>query len=334
VSATVDVRGLVKVFNGKVRAVDGVSFIVNDGEVFGLLGPNGAGKTTIIKVLTTQIKATAGEAFIGGLDVNKHANRVRSIIGYVPQDVSVQGDLTGYENLLMYAKLYSVPRKEREKRITEALNFMDLLSRADDLVKTYSGGMMRRIEAAEALVNRPQVLFLDEPTIGLDPSGRRTLWERLLKLKEEIGTTILMTTHYMDEADEFCDRVAIINMGKIEAIGSPRELKETVGGEIVSINAKGEAIPILLKETGFEKILDQDVEKGHVSVVVNQAEKAVPVLVETLWENGVNVDSISIKKPTLDDVFLKYAGARIDEADRASWREARRFRRTVRRIGR
>jgi ABC-2 type transport system ATP-binding protein len=197
--------------------------------MFGLVGPNGAGKTTVIKMLTTILPPTSGNAMVAGHDIVRHAARVRKVIGYVPQLLSADGSLTGYENLLIFAKLYHIPRSERENRIRDALAFMGLSEFADKMVRQYSGGMIRRLEVAESMLHRPTVLFLDEPTVGLDPIARNTVWEHIQRLRSDYGTTILLTTHYMEEADELCDRVAIMHLGKVAAIGTPAELKATVG---------------------------------------------------------------------------------------------------------
>jgi ABC-2 type transport system ATP-binding protein len=221
-------RGLVCAF-GAVRAVDGVSFEVAQGEVFGLLGPNGAGKTTTIRALTTLLKPVAGTVEVFGLDTRRSAMRVRRRIGYVPQQLSIDGQLTGYENVWLFARLFDVPRRERRARVQGALALLGLQEVAGRLASTYSGGMIRRLELAQALVNRPRLLVLDEPTIGLDPLARHSVWERVLQLRAEFATTILMTTHYMEEAEELCDRVGLLLHGRLQAIGRPHELEAALG---------------------------------------------------------------------------------------------------------
>jgi ABC-2 type transport system ATP-binding protein len=215
---------------GTLTAADAVTIAVSAGEVFGLVGPNGAGKTTVIKMLTTLLRPTSGMARVGGFDITRQAPSVRRIIGYVPQALSVDGSLTGYENLLIFAKLYDIPRNERETRLREALSFMGLSEAAGKLVREYSGGMIRRLEIAQSTLHRPRVLFLDEPTIGLDPVARRAVWEHVKALRDQYGTTILLTTHYMEEADDLCTRVAIMHVGKVVVVGTPSELKAAVGG--------------------------------------------------------------------------------------------------------
>jgi len=223
-----ETKALTKRF-GTLVAVDDFSISISPGEVFGLVGPNGAGKTTVIKMLTTLLSPTAGNAWVAGYDVVHDAANVRRRIGYVPQLLSADGSLTGYENLLIFAKLYHVPRGERDKRIREALRVMDLSQVADKMVHDYSGGMIRKLEIAESMLHRPKVLFLDEPTVGLDPVARNAVWDHVRQLQTEYGTTILLTTHYMEEADTLCDRVAIMHLGKLAAVGSPKELKASVG---------------------------------------------------------------------------------------------------------
>jgi len=324
----VEVDKLTKIYSD-FKAVDAISFDVEEREIFGLLGPNGAGKTTTLRVALTLIKPTSGAIRVFGIDCVKAPASVRQISGYVPQDVSVDLDLTGYENLLMYAKLYYIPREERTRRIRDALESMELTDRQNDLARTYSGGMMRRLEIAQALVNRPRVLFLDEPTIGLDPSAKNAVWKYTRHLREEFGTTILLTTHDMREADSLCDVIAIMDKGKIVAEGSPEQLKAKVGGDIISLVAhNGDCSPIL-QDQG--KLLSCNPDLGAYEVVVTEGEKAIPVILDSLRKNRIHVDSVSLKKPTLDDVFLKYAGARIEES--GTGRESRHLRRAVRKRG-
>ena len=215
---------------GNVTAVDALTISVRQGEVFGLLGPNGAGKTTVIKMLTTLLPPTSGSATVAGFDVIRQPARVRRVIGYVSQLLSADGALTGRENLHTFAQLYDIPRAERAPRILNALSFMDLAGVQNNLVRTYSGGMIRRLEIAQSMLHRPRVLFLDEPTIGLDPMARHAVWDRLRQLRSDYGTTILLTTHYMDEAENLCDRVAFMHAGTVTAIGTPAQLKASIGG--------------------------------------------------------------------------------------------------------
>jgi ABC-2 type transport system ATP-binding protein len=221
---------------GDLLAVDAMSIGVPAGQVFGLLGSNGAGKTTAIKMLTTLLPPTSGTASVAGFDICRQASKVRRVIGYVPQMISADGNLTGYENLLVFAKLYDIPHRERERRIQDALALMDLEEAGRRMVREYSGGMIRRLEIAQAMLHRPRVLFLDEPTIGLDPIARNTVWDRLRQLREEFGTTIFLTTHAMDEAEGLCEKLAILHRGAVAIVGSPRELKTGLGIEHATLD--------------------------------------------------------------------------------------------------
>ena len=225
--AVIETQKLTRCFNS-LKAVNGISFSIEPREIFGLLGPNGAGKTTTIKMLTTLLPPTSGIGLVAGFDICKQPAKVRRVVGYVPQFISADGTLTGYENLLIFAKLYDIPSKEREKRIHAAMEFMGLEKSAHKLVRQYSGGMVRRLEIAQSILHRPEVLFLDEPTIGLDPNARHIVWEHIRQLQKEFGTTILLTTHDMEEADSLCDRVAIMNQGVVATIGKPAELKASL----------------------------------------------------------------------------------------------------------
>lgn len=214
---------------GELAAVNQLTISIEPNEVFGLVGPNGAGKTTVIKMLTTLLPPTSGNASVAGYDIVHHSAQVRRVIGYVPQLLSADGGLTGYENLLIFAKLYGIPRGERERRIRDALDYMGLGAVSGKLVRNYSGGMIRRLEIAQAMLHRPRILFLDEPTVGLDPVARKAVWEHIQKLRSDYGTTIFLTTHYMDEADQLSSRVAIMDLGKMTAVGTPAQLKASVG---------------------------------------------------------------------------------------------------------
>ena len=221
---------------GQLTAVDDLTISVDEGEIFGLLGPNGAGKSTVIKMITTLLPPTSGSANVGGFDVVHNASNVRRLIGYVPQVLSADGTLTGRENLMIFAKLYDIPKSERATRIDESLEFMGLTDACDKLVKNYSGGMIRRLEIALSMLHHPKVLFLDEPTIGLDPVGRKAVWDHIQKLRSDYGTTIFLTTHYMEEADKLCFRVAIMHLGKLAVIGAPADLKASLNKENVTLD--------------------------------------------------------------------------------------------------
>lgn len=316
----VEVKGLVKVYSGKTRALDGVDLKIGAGKAFALLGPNGAGKTTLMRILTTQLRPNAGEAYVFGLNVVKEGGKIRRLISYVPQEMSVWTDVSGYENLLVYAKIFDIAASERRKTIDEALTSMGLAEVADSLVKTYSGGMVRRLEIACAMLIKPKIMFLDEPTIGLDPSAKKVVWQKLTSFKKEYGVTVFFNTHYMDEADLYSDEIAIINQGKIVTLGTAEELKRSLGGEMILFAFENggikESLVQKLKASSFAK--DVMVGNSELSVLVDEAETALPHLIKILEGLGVSAGKISITKPTLDDVFLKYAGTRLETGGRIS----------------
>ncbi|HUH99624.1 MAG TPA: ABC transporter ATP-binding protein [Nitrososphaerales archaeon] len=323
------VENLLKTYPPDIRAVDTIGFSVDSGEVFGLLGPNGAGKTTTIKMITGLIKPTSGSLRLFGVDVAKSPQAARRLMGYVPQNVSVDGDLSGYENLLIFSRLFFVERDERRERIAKALEYVGLSGRADELVKHYSGGMMRRLEVAQALVNRPKILFLDEPAIGLDPGSRREIWESIRQLRKDFGTTIFITTHDMSEADYLCDRVAIMDSGKIVVMGSPSELKESLGGDIVTFQLTRPGRELMLPvELG--QVVHQD--DSTVKVLTHDGRRTAPLMVLALKDQGIEMESMSIDIPSLDDVFLKYTKKRLDEHGNIT--EARAVRRSIARYSR
>lgn len=327
-TSAVQVSDLTKVYPGGTKAVDSVSFEVKEGEIFGLLGPNGAGKTTIIKMITTLAKPTSGSVSVFGIDALRFPEQVRQMLGFVPQAISVDGDLTGYENLLIFAKLFFVDREQRKKRISEALEYFGLADRGNDLVKHYSGGMMRRLEIAQALVNRPRLLFLDEPSIGLDPYSRMQVIKQVKDLNQNFGTTIFITTHDMTEADELCDRLAIMNLGKMAISGSPAELKKTVGGDILTVSVSGRLPDAVPRELG--SLVSS--EGGVLKILTEDGEKAIPRITDYLEGKGVGVESVSLSRPTLDDVFMKYAKTGLKQE--GSFVEARSARRSIVRHGR
>ncbi|MCZ6616141.1 MAG: ATP-binding cassette domain-containing protein [Thaumarchaeota archaeon] len=315
-----------------LKAIDGLSFSVGKGEIFGLLGPNGAGKSSTVRCLITISKISSGDAQIWGLDVARDPDKVRKICGYVPQTLSVIAELTGYENLLMAAKMNGVPSSKIKSIVNDLLELMKLSDRKNDLVKKYSGGMMRRLEIAQAFVHRPKVLFLDEPTIGLDPKGKRVVWDHLRNLRNEYQTTIFITTHDMNEANHLCDRIAIINRGQIVVIGDPEELKKQVGGDVIMVKTRS------LKNFNRDALADLgaasiDMGEEELTIVTNEGEKAIPKIIQILAKNDISVESISVSKPTLDDVFLKTVGSRIDEEESGDWRSIRSVRRTVSTMG-
>jgi len=308
------VEGLTKIFNGSLVAVDHVTFSVREGEVFGFLGPNGAGKTTTINMLTTILRPTEGSASILGYDVVKQANMVRRVIGVVPQEYTADEDLTGYENIILCADLYGIPRDVARKRALELLELVELTPFKDRKVETYSGGMRRRLELACGLINRPRVLFLDEPTLGLDVQTRAATWEYIRRLKEEYGMTIFMTTHYLEEADALCDRIAIIDHGRIIAIGSPSELKDSLGGDVITIEI-GEAEDVTGLIYGVDGVKEVRLEKGVYRIKAERGEVVAPKIIEALRISGYTVKRLSLTKPTLNEVYLEYTGRALRDVE-------------------
>jgi len=298
------VRELKKSYND-IAAVKGVSFTIDRGEIFGFLGPNGAGKTTTISMLCTLLTPTGGCATVNGFDVVKNKLAVRKSIGLVFQDPSLDERLTALENLIFHAMIYGIGKADRDRRIPDVLELVELSGRQNDLVKTFSGGMKRRLEIARGLLHRPKVLFLDEPTLGLDPQTRYHIWEYVQQLIEDEGLTIFLTTHYMDEAEN-CDRIAIIDDGELIAMNTPEELKESIGGEVVLIVAEDNRKASLEIKDKFN-IAVQEV-NGELSLKVANGSHFMPELIKAL---ETTVISISLRKPTLEDVFLDLTGRRI-----------------------
>jgi len=331
--SVIETENLTKIFPREVKAVDKISFEVEEGEIFGFLGPNGAGKTTTILMLTTLVKPTAGSAKICGYDVSREPNKVRNCIGYTPQDISVDEDLTGRENLRIHATLYHMPRDEADRRINEVLELVDLLADQHRLVDEYSGGMRKRLEIAEGLLHRPKLLFLDEPTLGLDLQTRTQIWRYVEKLNEEHNVTIFLTTHYMEEADLLCDRIAIIDYGKIVARGTSLALKDQIGGDVVEVNLSEttpgtEKLSEALKGSDFVKTHVFSPNRLTLNVFVDRGETAIPKIARSIADAGLVASSISLMRPSLDDVFLKYTGRRIRE-EKAPAEDFWRLRRTI-----
>ncbi|MEM3693794.1 MAG: ATP-binding cassette domain-containing protein [Candidatus Bathyarchaeia archaeon] len=305
---------LTKVFNKSLVAVDHINFSVKSGEIFGFLGPNGAGKTTTINMLITVLKPTEGTASVLGYDIVKQANNVRKVIGVVPQEYTADEDLTGYENIMLCADLYGIPPEIAKKRALELLELVELTQFKDKRVETYSGGMRRRLELACGLINRPKVLFLDEPTLGLDVQTRAATWSYIRKLKEEYGMTLFMTTHYLEEADALCDRIAIIDHGKIVTAGSPSELKGSLGGDIITISLKENAdVSELIRS--IEHVKDVSNENGSYRIKAEFGEVTAPLIIEALRKKGYTVTRLSLTEPTLNEVYLEYTGRAIRDAE-------------------
>jgi len=301
-------EGLSKTFNGTVKAVDGVSFSVREGEIYGFLGPNGAGKTTTLSLLTAVLGPTAGRATVDGLDVFHNPHDLKQRIGLVFQESTADQDLTGRENLELAAALFAVPLRDTPKRVGYLLDRLALADSADRLVKTYSGGMRRRLELAVGIVHSPRVLFLDEPTLGLDPQGRAGFWKIIEDLRKEHGMTVFLTTHYLDEADGMCDRIAIIDHGRIVASGTPSELKDRIGGDVVTVRPLGDAsalVPALKALPGVTAVTPQD---GTLRVKCPSGDVLIPKIVGAATGLGIALAGISLRRPSLDEVFLEYTG--------------------------
>ncbi|OGR73160.1 MAG: hypothetical protein A2089_12515 [Elusimicrobia bacterium GWD2_63_28] len=289
----------------EVTAVNGVSLEIPEGEVFGLLGPNGAGKTTLISMLATLVRPTSGTALVAGRDIIKEPLEVRRNIGIVFQEPSVDDLLTARENLQLHSMLYGVPRREIAPRIEQFLKLVNLSDRADSLVKTYSGGMRRRLEIARGLIHGPKILFLDEPTLGLDPASRKAVWTHIRELKERHNTTIILTTHYMEEADSLADRIAIINQGRIIELDTPEALKRKVGQDLVFL--KGEIDEAALRALPFVKTVER--ENSHYKISIEDSGANLHALLNA----GGKITEVEVRRVTLDDVFLKFAGQQISE---------------------
>ncbi len=299
---------------GKMTAVDRLDISINEGEIFGLLGPNGAGKTTIIKMLATLLEPTSGTGKVNGFDILTQPDKVRESIGILFQEPSSDELLTGYENIKLYAMMYGIPKEEMSKRISEALELVELTDRRNDLVMHYSGGMRRRLEIARSLIHKPRVLFLDEPTLGLDPRGRERMWNYILRLVKELKMTVLLTTHYMEEADALANSVGIIDRGKIVVLDSPKALKKALGGDVVTIKA-AKTLPL------------EEIRKLKCVKDVKQEDTETKVTIEGVGENlqqllkvAGKIESVEVRNTTLNDVFLRWTGRTMEENEgESSW---------------
>ncbi|MGQ0771945.1 MAG: ATP-binding cassette domain-containing protein [Nitrososphaerota archaeon] len=307
---SIETRSLTKIYNSDVVAVDKVSFAVDEGEIFGFLGPNGAGKSTTMMILTTLLKPSSGQAFVSGLDVSSQQKKVRENIGYVQQDITIDEYLSGRENLLLQARLNHLPKDQIDSRITELLDLVELTEKQNDSAITYSGGMRKRLEIAGGLLHRPKVLFLDEPTVGLDIQTRQKIWEYIKRIHNEYQMTIFLSTHYMEEADRLCDRIGIIDYGKIQTIDTPQALKNALGAGIIVFSmdehsSKSQLISEI-KQIEFVKEVTQSDDK--VTVFSSKGAEVAPMIFSLSGNLGITIKSISITQPTLDDVFLSYTG--------------------------
>lgn len=313
----VEAKGLTKYY-GSTKALDELDLQIHEGEVFGLLGPNGAGKTTTVRILITLLAPTAGEATVWGYSILNQPEQVRQIIGYIPQERALDKYLTGREHLSLMGDLYHLPKHETAWRAKEVLDLVDLQEKADSVVRNYSGGMKKKLEIACGLLHNPKVLFLDEPTLGLDVESRRKIWDHIRQLKEK-GMTILMSTNYLDEADQLCDRIAIFDRGKIKALGPPQELKKGLGGDVVSIRLSGVTHPQLEAAArslkGLEVAKEVTLRDNTLAIRVVSNETALSPLIQKINGLGYSVETIHYSRPSLEEVFITYTGHRIKEEE-------------------
>ena len=312
--SAIRVESLVKRF-GMLAAVDGLSFEVHEGELFGILGPNGAGKTTLINILSTLLRPTSGYAEVAGFSVLQRPDDVRRSIGVVFQETSLDSRLTARENLALHAAVYHVPRTERRQRIAEMLAMVELEDRADSLVETFSGGMRRRLELARGFTHRPRVLFLDEPSLGLDAQTRRRMWDNIERLNREEATTVILTTHYMEEADKLCGRVAILDRGRIVALDSPERLKATLGGDVVTLETAGETAALAAHLRGQPWVKAVRESGGILDLTTEKSAQRIPDIVSAAQSLGVVLTTVNLRRPSLEDVFLQYTGRSISNGE-------------------
>ena len=306
----IEVSSLTKKF-GDFKAVDNISFNVEEGEIFGFLGPNGAGKSTTMMILTTLLKPTSGHALVGGHNVVSDAKRVREKIGYVQQEISVDEFLTGRENLYLHARINQIPKNLIKSRIDEVLELVELGEKQDDATLTYSGGMRKRIDIANGLLSRPAVLFLDEPTVGLDIQTRRKIWGYIRKIRKDFGMTIFISTHYMEEADNLCDRIGIIDFGKIQIIDAPKSMKSAIGNEIISFNlvdGKASQDTLIEQISKIEFVKEVKNKQDLITVFSTKSNEVIPKIFQISTNLEMKINSLTLKQPTLDDVFISYTG--------------------------
>ena len=324
----IEVNSLTKQF-GSSKAVDNISFAVKEGEIFGFLGPNGAGKSTTMMILTTLLKPTSGEALVGGYNVVSEAKKVREKIGYVQQEISVDEFLTGRENLYLHARINQIPNNLIKSRIDDVLELVELGEKKDQATLTYSGGMRKRLDIANGLLSRPSVLFLDEPTVGLDIQTRRKIWSYIKKIRKDFGMTIFISTHYMEEADNLCDRIGIIDHGKIQVIDTPKSMKSAIGNEIISFN-------LVDGKTGQDTLIDQISKIEFVKEVKNKQDlvtvfstksnEVIPKIFQASTNLDMRINSLTLKQPTLDDVFISYTGHDLrDETENKKYSKRKEF---------
>ncbi len=306
----IEVDSLTKEFGG-FKAVDDISFQVEEGEIFGFLGPNGAGKSTTMMILTTLLKPTSGNVFVGGYDVMLNAKKVREKIGYVQQEISVDEFLTGRENLYLHARINQIPSNLIKSRIDDVLELVELGEKKDQATLTYSGGMRKRLDIANGLLSRPSVLFLDEPTVGLDIQTRRKIWGYIKKIRKDFGMTIFISTHYMEEADKLCDRIGIIDHGKIQVVDTPKSMKSAIGNEIISFNlvdGKANQDALIEQINKIEFVKEVKIKQDLITVFSTKSNEVIPKIFQESINLEMRIRSLTLKQPTLDDVFISYTG--------------------------
>ena len=324
----IEVDSLTKEF-GDFKAVDNISFQIEEGEIFGFLGPNGAGKSTTMMILTTLLKPTSGSALVGGYDVMSDAKKVREKIGYVQQEISVDEFLTGRENLYLHARINQIPRNLIKSRIDDVLELVELGEKKDQATVTYSGGMRKRLDIANGLLSRQSVLFLDEPTVGLDIQTRRKIWGYIKKIRRDFGMTVFISTHYMEEADNLCDRIGIIDHGKIQVIDTPKSMKSAIGNEIISFNlvdGKASQDTLIEQINKIEFVKEVKNKQGLITVFSTKSNEVIPKIFQESTNLEMRINSLTLKQPTLDDVFISYTGHDLrDETENKKYSRRKEF---------
>ena len=324
----IEVDSLTKKF-GDFKAIDNISFDVEEGEIFGFLGPNGAGKSTTMMILTTLLKPSSGKVLVGGHDILSDAKKVREKIGYVQQEISVDEFLTGRENLYLHARINQIPSNLIKSRIDDVLELVELGEKQDHATLTYSGGMRKRLDIANGLLSRPSVLFLDEPTVGLDIQTRRRIWSYIKKIRKDFGMTVFISTHYMEEADELCGRIGIIDFGKIQVIDTPKSMKRAIGNEIISFNlvdGKANQDTLIDQINNIEFVKEVKNKQDSITVFSTNSNEVIPKIFQASTNLNMKINSLTLKQPTLDDVFISYTGHDLrDETENKKYSRRKEF---------
>ena len=324
----IEVDSLTKKF-GDFKAIDNISFNVEEGEIFGFLGPNGAGKSTTMMILTTLLKPSSGKVLVGGYDIMSDAKKVREKIGYVQQEISVDEFLTGRENLYLHARINQIPSNLIKSRIDDVLELVELGEKQDHAALTYSGGMRKRLDIANGLLSRPSVLFLDEPTVGLDIQTRRKIWSYIKKIRKDFGMTVFISTHYMEEADELCGRIGIIDFGKIQVIDTPKSMKRAIGNEIISFNlvdGKANQDTLIDQINNIEFVKEVKNKQDSITVFSTNSNEVIPKIFQASTNLNMKINSLTLKQPTLDDVFISYTGHDLrDETENKKYSRRKEF---------